>query len=1113
MWHVPDRRRPPVRALPRHHRGATQRLPGRSRGLRFELLEDRRLLALAPAVVDEVHDAVGPAALAGAGPASALAVVPLVSNATAAALQLVDAQHGLIELDAGEIALLATGPAPGTLRIHTLDNQNAADTTNTDQLRAGGAAGLNLTGQGYTVGVWDGGLIRATHQEFGGRVTVVDSGRVGDHATHVAGTIGAAGVADAAQGMATQVSLRSRDWTNDFAELDADADLIAVSNHSYGFVAGWEVYPAATFGFATPTGFVDVWFEDRYLYSAEAAAFGKYDSYARELDQVLFQHADLLSVWSAGNDRNDAFRNVSGNGTYVAWFSGDPGGIGWSGEGWYLVSNTGAMSAPGGDGNAGTGYDSLSVTQTAKNSLVVGAVNDVPSDPYTAAEVVATSFSSYGPTDDGRIKPDVVANGASLYSSLASSDTAYGYGSGTSMSSPNVAGTAVLLVEHFVNQFGTEPRSASVKGALIHTAADAGNPGPDYVYGWGLVDGTAAAAFLTGAATGDAESYFEERTYAGSAGMLELVSDGTQPLKATIVWTDPSPTVLPGPGVDDAAPVLVNDLDLWITGPGGTYYPWTLDPLEPSAAAVRTQANHVDNVEQVLIDAPAAGVYTLHVGHTRSSADQPYSLLISGAAVATAPPLVSLSLAGSPLAEAGGAATVTATLSAAARVPVTVNLTFSGTATWTDDYTAAMSITIPAGATSGSLTLTAVPDTVEKFDETIVVDIDAVENGTEDGTQQVTATITNDDLARFFVVDNGVDDVFGYATGGTPLSRRDLMAGATEPRGIATPVDASRFWILNANKRVYVMDAGGRPLGYWLAPQLRTPTGIATDGTNIWIVDKGTDRVYRFDNAARVTTGSLYASASFRLAKANGTPEGLATDGTQVWVVNSGAPDRVYVYSMTGASRGYWTIDPLNVAPTGLTIDPTGGSQSIWVVDMTRDRVYEYANARSWTSGTRKASSSFALARGNGNPQDLVDPDVRGRIRTGQSPPEATGPLAGGFPRTTGQAVPLAVEPYLAAAPEWLAGVIPDQRRPQTGGTGLPAQPVADYRRDHEPRQATLEPRPAGGAAVAQAIRPAAQPDPDLADILATGSRSGWQTATDGLLSDLRWLQAGFDLP
>ncbi|MEI6787462.1 MAG: M12 family metallo-peptidase [bacterium] len=110
------------------------------------------------------------------------------------------------------------------------------------------------------------------------------------------------------------------------------------------------------------------------------------------------------------------------------------------------------------------------------------------------------------------------------------------------------------------------------------------------------------------------------------------------------------------------------------------------------------------------------------------------------------PPTVTLSLTGSPLAEAGGVATVTATLSSAYWVPVTVNLAFSGTATLASDYTrSGTSITIPAGSISSSITLTAAQDVLDEANETVVVDIDTVVNGTESGTQRVTATITDDD--------------------------------------------------------------------------------------------------------------------------------------------------------------------------------------------------------------------------------------------------------------------------------------------------------------------------------------------------------------------------------
>src|SRR5207249_590500 len=106
------------------------------------------------------------------------------------------------------------------------------------------------------------------------------------------------------------------------------------------------------------------------------------------------------------------------------------------------------------------------------------------------------------------------------------------------------------------------------------------------------------------------------------------------------------------------------------------------------------------------------------------------------------PPSVTLSLSGSPMAEASGVATVTATLSAPSGQTVTVNLAFSGSATLTSDYTrSGTSIVIPPGSTTGLITLTAVQDTLDEVDETVVVDISSVTNGTESGTQQVTATI------------------------------------------------------------------------------------------------------------------------------------------------------------------------------------------------------------------------------------------------------------------------------------------------------------------------------------------------------------------------------------
>ena len=553
-------------------------------------------------------------------------------------ISLPDEPIDATNLAPGEAIFLGAGPPPDELRLLVPFNVNAADTTNTDQIQPNGGLGLNLQGNGYTVGVWEEGLIRATHQELEGRVTVVESGTVRDHATHVAGTIGASGVDAGAEGMATEVNLRSYTWDDDFAEMDRDASLMQVSNHSYGATAGWDVWPAASWGITTTSGTVDVWWEDRTLYSVEDRDFGKYQSDTAVLDDVLYNNLELLSVWAAGNDRNDVYvqPGASLDNAYVAYFSqSPPGGTPTVVPGYWLVANSGEQSAPPGDGNGGTGFDSLPPEQVAKNSLVVGAISDITADPYSSGNISLASFSNYGPTDDGRIRPDVVANGIELYSSWAGADDDYRSSSGTSMAAPNVSGTAILLIEHFEDAFEFAPRSATTKGLLIHTAFDAGNVGPDYSYGWGLVNAADAATFLTGAAAGTSTEALFEASYAGQEVTQEITSTGTEPIKATIVWTDPAGTAH-GSGLDETTSVLVNDLDIWVTGPGGTYYPWTLDPANPSASAVQNAANHVDNVEQVLIAAPTAGTYTIHVGHTGSVTGQDFSTLVSGASLVTA---------------------------------------------------------------------------------------------------------------------------------------------------------------------------------------------------------------------------------------------------------------------------------------------------------------------------------------------------------------------------------------------------------------------------------------------------------------------------------------------
>jgi Ca2+-binding RTX toxin-like protein len=516
-------------------------------------------------------------------------------------------------------------------------------------IQNGGDLGLNLNGNGLTVGVWeaveagtDSWQIRNTHQELTGRVAFGEVGTgFSNHATHVAGTIAATGTDRRARGMANLVNIRSYSADNDVAELQGNAGLVVVSNHSYNQVNGWDSGNVGDArnpvrdvdGDIIGTGIInntDIWQGAANISLIEDSNFGHYGDIARDIDNTLFNNPLLLSVWAAGNDRSERYSNRFRNNTYVIRFENNPNitGLNWTQPGWYQVP-TSLLPPPGIDGNTGAGYDSLPDAPVAKNTLVVGSITDTQSNPYENSSPSISNFSAWGPTDDGRVKPDIVAKGQSLYSSLGTSDTAYGDSQGTSMAAPVVTGTSVLLIQHFQNLFNNRPRSATTKGLIIHTANDLGNPGPDYQTGWGMLNGTVAADFLTQVATQNASYILRENSYTGTQQTFQIASNGIDPLKATIVWTDPAGPIQAN-GLDVNTRVLVNDLELSITDPNGVvHFPWTLDPNNPGQAAIQTVANRLDNVEQVLINTPIAGTYTINVDHAGNSFNQNYSILVS----------------------------------------------------------------------------------------------------------------------------------------------------------------------------------------------------------------------------------------------------------------------------------------------------------------------------------------------------------------------------------------------------------------------------------------------------------------------------------------------------
>ncbi len=303
-------------------------------------------------------------------------------------------------------------------------------------------------------------------------------------------------------------------------------------------------------------------------------------------------------------------------------------------------------------GNYGSSYFTLSRGQKAgKNMLTVGAVSDVTRDEdgnRTGGGGI-TSWSSRGPARDGRIKPDIVANGAGLYSPTTTSG--YGSKSGTSMSSPNAAGSAILLQDYFGKLFpGHYIRAATLKTLIIHTAEDLGRPGPDYVYGWGLINVLEGGRHLQDYAVDPAcRTLIEDVLSEGQTVAIPYEYTGTGPVRATLGWTDP-------PGAAQTAdtattPALVNDLNLRLIGPDDAVHlpfvmPYVIgtadkDPFDSSllGADAVTGTNFTDNVIQVLIAAPVAGEYILEIGHSGSltGGSQRYSLAVSGLICALPP--------------------------------------------------------------------------------------------------------------------------------------------------------------------------------------------------------------------------------------------------------------------------------------------------------------------------------------------------------------------------------------------------------------------------------------------------------------------------------------------
>ncbi len=478
------------------------------------------------------------------------------------------------ELPNGGFAELQRLTEDGSPIYYKTFNVAAAASTRTNHLNSSGSLGLSLEGQDMKIHIWDGGHVLNIHQEFldadaNTRVIlkdIVSEGGIKNsvHANHVAGTLAAKGVNSLVKGMAPEASVDSYMWNNDLAEATAAAaDGMLVSNHSYGWLAD----------------------------GLSSLAFGGYIGQASEWDDLLYNAPYYLMVVAAGNDGEESYQNaqpLEGNST----------------------------------------YDKLMGASVIKNNLVVGSSADATVDTHgnMLSPVAPSSFSSQGPTDDYRIKPDIAGNGEdvySVYTGVSGNTFEYYDASGTSMASPNVAGSLLLLQQHYENLRGDFMRASTLKGLALHTADDIGSVGPDAVSGWGVLNAKAAAETISNT---DTRSKVEELTLsAGQSYTVTVESDGVNPLLASISWTDPAGTVQTV--VNDNTPVLVNDLDIFISKGSTTFMPYKLT----SVTSNDTGDNTVDPFERVDV-ANAFGTYTITITHkgSLSGGSQDYALIVTG---------------------------------------------------------------------------------------------------------------------------------------------------------------------------------------------------------------------------------------------------------------------------------------------------------------------------------------------------------------------------------------------------------------------------------------------------------------------------------------------------
>lgn len=468
------------------------------------------------------------------------------------------------------------------------------------------------TGESLIIGLWDGGGVLASHQEFTPSRVIngPDIKWTHWHATHVAGTLAANGLDGFAEarGMAPDASILAMDYCGDVrGEIESAYEAysnLAVTNHSY----------------------------------AQRFKRGAYTRTSSKFDDLVYDLPRAVLVVAAGN---------SGCSAASGFTCADPQ-------------------------TDGRDYRTIDAPGTAKNVVSVGSMSDLPNglaveqidllaDDPEYEDIPIEPYSGVGPTVDGRIKPDVVANGDRLYSTYSeypnekdcngrqrsypapaacSAIDAEGDGvgicykedSGTSMATPTVSGIVTVLQQYAINvsSMGRLLTGLEVRALLVHTAVSVDSK-PKYKYGWGAVSTRHAVEHLgdwSGAIRAEnTQHYIMLDTIPERSAWTLRRATGERgkslPVRVTLAWNDP------------AGPKLWHDLDIAMNASqsGQAFLPWTLDPNNPIAPAVRGRNVH-DNLERIDIfpDDSSEDLFELEIMNPKKFKTKAI-LLISGAEI------------------------------------------------------------------------------------------------------------------------------------------------------------------------------------------------------------------------------------------------------------------------------------------------------------------------------------------------------------------------------------------------------------------------------------------------------------------------------------------------